>query len=101
MTLRTLLGVMLCTLPLACAEVALTPPPDHDLRFTRQHTPTPEAARDCARCHGPDPCLRCHRTQRPLDHDPAFSRFEHGFAAQHAPDRCAQCHSPSSCAHCH
>jgi mono/diheme cytochrome c family protein len=87
-----------CTPPETSSRPA--PPADHGPAFTRTHG-LAVASADCARCHGPEPCVRCHRGRPPADHLPGFAGAAHAAAARLDPRRCAVCHTDSLCGRCH
>jgi hypothetical protein len=94
------LGALLaaCTPPPPSPERA-APPSDHGPAFVLRHDGRPAA--ECATCHGPEPCVRCHRADPPRDHRPGFAGPAHAAAARLDVRRCAACHTPPLCARCH
>ena len=96
--MKLFMGLALCgcTLP-PLEEARPAPPADHGPGFVRWHE---APAAECSRCHGPEPCARCHAQRAPADHGPGYAGLPHALAAATA-DRCATCHTPTLCTACH
>ena len=97
--LLSALGTLGCARQPAPTPSESARPADHTPTFAIAHDLAERV--DCARCHGPDPCARCHTAMAPRDHLPGFARRPHAFSARRDPDRCATCHQTSFCADCH
>jgi hypothetical protein len=55
-------------------------------------------ARDCAQCHEPRFCVKCHGLEMP---HPEPWLAEHADSARRGERICARCHEPDSCDACH
>ncbi len=95
--MRRLLPLLLFVGCQQATSTAPAPPADHTPVFRRHHA----LEVGCERCHGPDPCLRCHRSALPDDHRPGFAGAPHAIRARLDPDRCATCHTRPHCGICH
>jgi hypothetical protein len=58
--------------------------------------------KDCAQCHAPRECNKCHRGQTAFKIHPAGYRFTHGSDARSGASNCSMCHQTKlSCSRCH
>ena len=56
----------------------------------------------CKRCHNDlDKCVACHQDQKPKNHNNAWRRKTHGFAASWDRKKCSVCHQEDFCERCH
>ncbi|MCF6149629.1 MAG: hypothetical protein E3K37_13330 [Candidatus Kuenenia sp.] len=56
----------------------------------------------CKRCHADlNWCVDCHRDQKPRNHNNAWRRKTHGFAASWERKKCSVCHLEDFCERCH
>ncbi|MDR4509336.1 MAG: cytochrome c family protein [Candidatus Brocadiaceae bacterium] len=56
----------------------------------------------CQRCHGDLYwCVDCHQDQKPRNHNNAWRRKTHGFAASWERKKCSVCHQEDFCVRCH
>lgn len=56
----------------------------------------------CKRCHNDlDWCVNCHQEQKPKNHNNAWRRKTHGFAASWERRKCGVCHQEDFCERCH
>jgi len=56
----------------------------------------------CKRCHSDNYwCINCHQDQKPRNHNNAWRRKTHGFAASWERKKCSICHQEDFCVRCH
>lgn len=56
----------------------------------------------CKRCHSDLYwCINCHQDQKPKNHNNAWRRKTHGFAASWDRKKCSVCHQEDFCVRCH
>jgi len=56
----------------------------------------------CKRCHSDlNWCVNCHQEQKPRNHNNAWRRKTHGFAASWERKKCSVCHQEDFCERCH
>jgi nitrate/TMAO reductase-like tetraheme cytochrome c subunit len=92
-------GQMILPTPTCSVECHQLRPLSHESAWSQRHGADFQAeARDCAQCHAPEFCAKCHGLEMP---HPDRWRTEHAPGARQVGRICARCHEPASCDACH
>ncbi|MBN2705626.1 MAG: hypothetical protein JXR89_04205 [Deltaproteobacteria bacterium] len=94
--------------PLDCASChkalrADQAPADHAQDWEKKHGFASRLSTACFYCHSDrqEFCEKCHRTEKPADHNFGWKTTGHGIEATHDRRSCAVCHDAGYCIDCH
>lgn len=81
-------------------------PEDHKANWKQLHGKamgflTKDSAERCETCHTQEWCFRCHRQEKPRNHNNYWKERGHTIAVDLDRQSCKVCHNPEFCIRCH